>query len=184
MLLKTLAVAAWSFTALAAGPETTAGTITYTATGILASTPTSGSDPLELAGERFTVTVTVSTSAKPSQTGRNWAVYSNLQLTGTVHSGLVGPPPVKIGSKQANIQQLIDPGQYDEFRMGAPLHIFSLNISIVADVKLPAGTLNGPLIQPFNPVTMNPGDASFTYYEGGQSTTLAIQSGTLTAVLN
>ncbi len=182
-----LAAAAVSFFAMAdvlaaaTGAGETGTTITYTASGVFASQPTSGSDPLELAGERFTVTINVGSSTPPSQTGRNWALYSDLTLKGRVHSGLVGNAPVTIGSSSANIQQLIDPGQYDEFRMGAPLKVFSLHISIVADITLPAGTLSGPLLQTFNPVTLSPSDASFTYTYDGASTTLAIQSGTLTA---
>ena len=73
-------------------PAATAPTITYTASGTFASPAANGNDTLKLAGELFSVTIAVSAATKPVKTGRNWALYTKLKLTGTVHSGLPHVP--------------------------------------------------------------------------------------------
>ena len=109
-------------------------------------------------------------------------MYSPLKLTGTVHSGLLGPSPISLVSGGASIQQLINPGKYDVFLLGAPLKIVGLSLTIRANITLPANTIPNPLLHPFSAVTLSPTTATLTYAQGSTSTVLAIQSGTLTAV--
>lgn len=163
-------------------PAATAPTITYTASGTFASPAANGNDTLKLAGEPFSVTIAVSAATKPVKTGRNWALYTKLKLTGTVHSGLLGPSPISITSGAASVQQFIDPGQPDLFVMAAPLKVVGISLTIKANITLPAGTLSKPLLQPFKAVTLTAADATMVYADGTANTTLGIASGTLTAV--
>jgi len=164
----------------AATPATTA-TITYTASGTFATTPSSGSDTLRLAGEPFSVIITVSASTPPYKHGSNWAAYNKLKLTGSVHSGLLGPTPVNIASNQANIIQAIAPNQYDMFTMEAPVQVVGINLTIKAPIVLPWGTIANQLLHPFTAVSLAPGNASMSYADGTNTTVIPVQSGTLTA---
>jgi hypothetical protein len=148
----------------------TAPTITYTASGTFASTPTSGTDTLKLAGEPFSVSIAVSSATAPFKTGSNWAAFDKLKLTGIVHSGLLGATPVSIASTESSIIQAIDPTQYDQFTMEAPIKVVGISLTIKAVVIMPIGTIGKPL-----------GNATLTYSDGTNSTVLAIQTGSLTA---
>jgi len=157
--------------------------ITYSATGTFASPPISGDDTLRLAGEPFSVSIVVSASTPPYKTGPNWAGYHQLKLTGTVHSGLVGPTPVSIASGEASIIQALDPGEFDQFTMEAPIKVVGISLTIKAQIQMPWGTISNQLLHPFNPVTMSTTNTSFTYSDGTSTSVLAIQSGTLTATI-
>lgn len=157
--------------------------ITYAASGTFAAPPISGDDTLRLAGEPFDVSIVVSASTAPYKTGPNWAAYHQLKLTGTVHSGLVGPTPVSIASGEASIIQALDPGQYDLFTMEAPIKVVGIDLTIDAQIELPWGSLSTPLLHPFNAVTLATGNTAFTYSDGTSTTVLSISSGTLTATI-
>jgi hypothetical protein len=158
----------------------TASTVSYTATGTFAAPPNSGNDTLRLAGEPFTVNITVSTSAKPYKTGSNYIVYNAQKLTGTVHSGLLGPTPVNIASGEATIEIAINPGKYDQFVMEAPIKVVGISLTLKAVVTMPLGTISKLGILPFTaPVAFTTNNATLTYSDG-TSTVLGIQSGTLT----
>lgn len=162
----------------------TGTTITYTASGTFASTPTSGADTLKLAGEPFSVSIAVSSATKPYKTGKNWADYDKLKLTGSVHSGLLGATPVNIASGEASITQAINPGQDDLFTLQAPVKVVGISLTIKASITLPSGTIATPLLAPFtSPVKLTATDAALTYSDGTASTVLAIQSGSLTATV-
>jgi hypothetical protein len=163
----------------------TAPIITYTASGTFASAPISGADTLKLAGEPFSVAISVSESTPPYKSGPNWAAYNKLKLTGTVHSGLVGTSPITIGSSQASIIQAfaLAPTQYDMFTMEAPVKVVGINLTIKAVIIMPYGTFKTPLLQPFSTVALAPGNATMTYSDGTASTDLAIQTGTLSATV-
>jgi len=157
--------------------------ITYSATGTFASPPVSGDDTLRLAGEPFSVSIVVSASTAPYKTGPNWAAYHQLKLTGSVHSGLVGPTPVSIASGEASLEQALDPGQYDLFTMLAPIKVVGIDLTIDAQIVMPWGTITTPLLHPFTSVTLATGNTTFTYSDGTSTTVLQIQSGTLTATI-
>ncbi len=179
-ILSCLAIA----TAVAAGsaPDT-APIITFTASGSFSNPPISGDDALRLAGEPFSVSIAVSAATPPSQSGPNWAVYNNLKLNGTVHSGLLGPSPVNIGSRTASLTQAINPGQYDLFTMQAPIVVVGINLTIKAPIAMPPGTIANQLLHPFSPVSLVPANATMSYSQSGLSTTLGISKGTLTGTI-
>jgi len=187
-LTTALMVAAIGFVTIpdqmAAATTTSAGAmITYTASGTFAATALNGADTLKLAGEPFAVTISVSSSTKPTKSGSNWDLYTKLKLTGQVHSGLLGSTPVTIASGGASIEQFINPGQNDLFTMAAPIKVVGLSLTIKANITMPVNTITKPLLHPFNAVTLAPGNATVVYSDGTTSTTLAIQTGTLTATI-
>jgi hypothetical protein len=157
--------------------------ITYAATGTFAAPPISGDDTLRLAGEPFSVSIVVSASTVPYKTGPNWAGYHQLKLTGTVHSGLVGPTPVSIASGEASIIQALDPEQFDQFTMEAPIKVVGISLTIKAQIQMPWGTITNQLLHPFSPVTLATTNTSFTYSDGTSTSVLAISTGTLTATI-
>ena len=161
----------------------TAPAITYTASGTFASTATSGADTLRLAGEPFSVSITVSSSTQPFKHGSNWAAYNKLKLTGTVHSGLLGTTPVTIASSESTIIQGIDPGQYDQFTMEAPIKVVGISLTIKAVITMPSGTIGKPTLGPFSAITLVPANSTVTYQDSSSSTVLAVASGTLTATV-
>ena len=65
-----IAIAAGTLVTASNRLDATTSNITYTATGTFASTPNSGSDALKLAGQPFTVAVTVAATTQPKQTGK------------------------------------------------------------------------------------------------------------------
>lgn len=188
ILRNTLALAAAaigvSFFGLTEKAVAAAPVITYTASGTFASTTISGADTLKLAGEPFTVTISVSSATKPDKHGSNWGSYNKLKLTGIVHSGLLGSSPVNIASNEASITQSIDPGVDDQFTMQAPVKVVGISLTIKATVIMPLGTIPHFLLAPFTaPVTMTPNNATLTYASGTTSTVLAMESGTLTGTI-
>jgi len=178
-----IAIAAICFFNISGNLFAAAPIITYTASGTFASTPTSGADTLKLAGEPFSVTISVSASTAPFKNGSNWAAYDKLKLTGSVHSGLVGPTPVTIASGEASIIQAINPTVDDQFTMEAPVKVVGINLTIKAVVAMPLGTITKPLLHPFALVNLTATDSSVSYSDGTNTTVLAIQSGTLTATI-
>ncbi|HUO29491.1 MAG TPA: hypothetical protein VMU80_09750 [Bryobacteraceae bacterium] len=183
MLATAIAVAAICTISIPATLSAAAPNITYTASGTFATTPTSGSDQLKLAGEPFSVTIVVSAATVPYKTGPNWCAYNALKLTGTVHSGLVGPSPVSIGSAEASIIQATDAPSYDLFTMEAPIKVVEISLTIKAQIELPNATIKNGLLYPFGSVALAPGNATLSYAEGTESTVLPIQTGTLTATI-
>ena len=157
--------------------------VTYTASGTFAATATSGADTLKLAGEPFTVSISASSASEPFKHGRNWGAYDKLKLTGTVHSGLLGAEPVNIASAESTIIQAIDPGQYDQFTMEAPVKVVGISLTIDAVIILPPNTIANPYLHPFAAVGLAPGNATLTYSNGSDSTVLPIQSGTMVATI-
>jgi len=183
-LSVTIAAAAVCFGVSDKLTAATAPIITYKATGTFSSTPLSGTDTLKLAGEPFSVTIPASAASVPYKTGPTYAAYDKLKLTGTVHSGLVGTTPVNIGSGESTIIQGINPNQYDQFQMEAPVRVVGISLTIKATIIMPLGTVSKPLLHPFTtPVAMAPGNATMTYSDGTNTTVLAIQTGSLSATI-
>lgn len=161
----------------------TAPNITYTAAGTFSSAVVSGADTLKLAGQPFTVSVVVSAATVPFKTGPNYAIYNKLKLTGSVYSGLLGSTPINIASAQSTIQQAINPANYDQLVIQAPIQVIGIGLTVKAVVLMPLGTIARPLLYPFKAVALAPGNATVTYSDGSASTVLSIQTGTLTATI-
>ena len=164
-----------------ASAPATAPNVTYTAAGTFASTPTSGADTLRLAGEPFTISIVASTASQPKMHGPNWAVLTPFKMTGQVHSGLLGPTPITIASSADSILQMLGP-QWDLFQTAFPVKVVGISLTINANIYMPPNWIPNALIHPFNPVALTPSNATVTYSDGGVSTVLAVNSGTLTAV--
>ena len=157
--------------------------IVYTASGTFASPATSGADSLKLAGEPFSVTISVSPTTVPFKTGPGYAAYNKLTIKGQVHSGLVGSTPVPIASGEATIIQGITPNVSDTFIMEAPIKVVGMSLTIKATITMPLGTITKPLLHPFNSVTLTPTNAVVSYADTTNTTVLGIETGTLSAVL-
>jgi hypothetical protein len=164
---------------IAAVPNT-APNVTFTASGTFASPPVSGTDTLKLAGEPFLINIVASAASVPIKHGRNWAIISPLKMTGTVHSGLLGSNPVNIASTGASIFQAVGPS-YDIFETAFPIKVVGISLTVNAYFILPAGTITTQLIHPFPAVALDPGNTTVTYSDGTNTTTLAIQSGSMDA---
>ena len=183
---QAIAVAALAICGLiipgARAASNTAPNIIYTATGTFSSIPVSGADQLKLAGEPFTVKVSVNAAAVPYKTGAGWAAYNNLDLTGKVYSALSGPTPIPIQSAHASLRLAIDPNQYDQLTLEFPTTVTGISITIDAVVELPYGTFAKPLAHPFSAVALSPAIATLTYFNTTESTVLTIASGSVSAV--
>jgi len=185
VLLSLLAAAGVCFTAPAqmagANSQAAASIVIFTAGGTFASSPVSGADTLKLAGEPFSITIPVNAAMVPIKTGPNWAVYSPLHMTGQVSSGLLGQTPVDIASAGTSIEQLVGP-QYDEFLAAFPVQVVGSSLTITATLQLPTGTIPNQLVHAFAAVPLSPSSGTIVYSDGINSTTLAIETGTLTAL--
>ncbi len=161
---------------------TTAPNVTYTASGTFANPQVSGTDTLKMAGEPFTISIVANAAAVPVKHGPNWAVYSPLKMTGQVHSGLLGPTPVSIASGAASIELTVGPSS-DIFTTAFPVKVVGISLTINATITLPGGTLANQLVHPFGAVTITSKNATVIYSDGTNSTTLAIQTGTVTGTI-
>jgi hypothetical protein len=185
-LFLTIAAAAVCFLAapgrLAAASPETGATITYTASGTFASTPVSGTDTLKLAGQPFNISVVGNSALKPTKSGKNWALFTPLKMSGSVYSGLVPGTPIPISSSEASIEQTI--GTTDDiFQFASPVYVslLGLTLTVDADLPLPLGTIKTPLMHPFKSVALTT-TSTVTYSDTTSSTELAIEVGTLVAV--
>jgi hypothetical protein len=190
--LTTAAVAVSFGTVAGASGATTPNTapdVTYTASGTFSNPASSGADTLKLAGEPFTISIVANSASVPKQHGPNWAVMNPFKMTGSVHSGLLGPTPINIASGSASILQLVGPS-YDIFTCAFPVTVVGISLTIQATVYLPPGTITTPLIHPFPTISLNPspapaiGSATVIYSNGTDTTTLTVATGgTLSATI-
>ena len=168
-------------TALAGSLAAQAPTITYNANGVFSTPAVSGNDTFKLAGEPFNINIMASASTPPTKNGAQWAEYSNLAMSGTVHTGLE-PTPFNFSGNKANLELAVGNPAYDVFFLGTPIKVISLTISLLAEIKMPPGTITKPLIHPFTaPVALSPSNTMVVYTDNGANTTLTIASGTANA---
>jgi len=177
-----LAIAA-AATLLAAATPLAATNVTYTATGTFSTTVVSGTDTFKLAGQPFSISVVASESAVPVKSGKTYAEYNKLKMTGTVQSGLV-PTPTTLSSGATSVELAYGNPAYDVFALFAPVKILNIQFNITAVIKAPTGTITTNKILPFTaPVTLTSSmtTVTYTYTTNGvtNSTTLTIASGTL-----
>jgi len=158
-----------------------APTITYNANGQFSTPAVNGQDEFKLAGEPFNINVMASAATPPTKNGAQWAEFTNLAMNGTVHTGLE-PTPFNFSGNKANLELAVGNPAYDVFFLGTPIKVISLQISLIAEIKMPFGTITKPLIHPFNaPVTLSPSITQVVYSDGTNNTTLTIAQGTLNA---
>jgi hypothetical protein len=184
--LRLTAIAAAVVLAVAASQNLaaqTAPTLLYHAAGTFANVAINGDDLLELAGEPFNLSISASEATKPGKHGSTWALYSNLTLTGVVHSGF--NPQKRFNISSAHTQLLLSKANaaYDEFKMTCPVTVVGVRLTVVADVHMPKGTLAGFLIKRFTgPVTLNASNITISYSRATPpaSTLLGVSAGSLT----
>jgi len=172
---------------VAQSPATAAPNVTYSASGIFASTPLTGADKFKLAGQPFSIKVVANAATIPTTHGATWAQYTKLKMSGEVVSGLlVGQPPYPISSSLTSMELATGNPSYDVLALFAPVNVLGAQVDITATIEMPPGTIKNGLIHPFTaPVTLSTANAIFTYTDPslGDSTTLQIASGTLNATL-
>ncbi len=188
MLLKnsrstlTLAIVA-AATLLAAAAPLAATNVTYTAAGTFSTTVVSGSDTFKLAGQPFSISIVAAEGSVPVKSGKTYAEYNKLKMTGTVQSGLI-PTPTTLSSGGTSVELAYGNPAYDVFAMFAPLKILNIQFNITAVIKAPKGTITSSAIAPFSaPVSLTSSmtTVTYSYTTNGvtSSTTLTIASGTL-----
>jgi len=187
--LRSIAIASAAlccFAAVGAGAEPN---VNYAATGTFATPAVSGLDTFKLAGQPFTLTFAVNEATKPTRHSETMAEYSNITVVLTVKAGVTGGT-YTYTVLGVNVFLVVGaPGKPDWFFLQIPFTFGGAPIVITAKAKMPAGTIATPAIQPFTaPVTITPRDGVATYAcpacpppYTGNSTTLAIAGGTLSA---
>jgi hypothetical protein len=185
--IQYLAIAAASLACVVAGAAlhaqspNTAPTVVYTASGTFATPQVSGDDTFRLAGEPFSIAVIANSATVPHAHGAGWADYAGLKLKGTVHSGL-DPSGVPMTSSYTFLALALGNPNYNVLQIQAPVIVIKEKITISANIHMPVGTMTKFLIHPFTaPASLDPTNATVTYTNGTDSTTLAIQSGTVNA---
>lgn len=159
--------------AMSAAVPDAAPNVIYKAYGTFIEPPVSGGDLFHLQGEPFNISVTASAASAPKHSGRGYAVYSPLAMTGTVKSGLLSSP-TNISSHSASIE-LQSGATGESFTVASPIRIVGLQIKIQAVIKPPRGTLTTLYIHPFTaPVTMIGANATLSYTDGTETTVLGI----------
>ena len=93
-------------------------------------------------------------------------------MTGTVHSGLLGPSPINIASGAASIYQLVGPA-YDLLTTAFPVKVVGISLTIDAQLTLPPGTIGTPLIHPFASVPLDPTNSIATLTISTRGTVVA-----------
>jgi hypothetical protein len=182
ILLATIAVAAAACVApprLAAASPDTGENVTFTATGTFAASAVSGADQFKLAGQQFTIKVVANSAALPAKHGSNWAAYDNLEMTGTIYSGLLPPnSPVNIKSLKAAITLTVGSTE-DIVQVAFPVRVIGIGLEVNARIVLPGGTLSNDRIRPFAGVALDPANTAVTYNNSTAATVLAVDTGTL-----
>jgi|ERR1700722_17475829 len=167
---------------LVAASQTTAPDVIYTATGVFSSQLISGNDQFHLAGEPFSISIYVSSTAVPTNQGSAFAEYTNLKMAGTITSSVFGPQ--SLFCPFANIA--LENGSLEVFTVLSRISVIGIPINVQASIHLRPGTMGLAPIRPFAPVALGSPDtvtyscpSDSTSCTPGESTVLAIASGTI-----
>jgi hypothetical protein len=136
--------------------------ITYTAAGQFGPNLISGPDKFKLAGEPFSIAISVCESRTPTKTGADYDAYSPLSLTGSVTSGLTGQPTT-IGSQNTSLTLVKPTTGIDTLQLTGLVVFEGADISIHGSIGLPSGTLPSTSIAPFPKATTVSGKSDFSY---------------------
>jgi len=156
----------------------TAPNVTYTASGTFAAPAIAGLDRLGLAGTPYTFTVVVSSALPPAKYQVPiYAVYYPVTVTGTVYpyGNIFGPFLINGAALSLS--------SGDHLQFGFQFLDAGLDLTILAKIDMPKGTLTTLHIRPFTaPVTLTSSNATVSYSDTTASTTLGM-TGTLNATL-
>ena len=136
--------------------------INYQASGTFGPNPISGPDKFKLEGEPFSISVKVCSNKVPTQKGSDYAAYSPLELTGMVKSGLT-EQNTPIESKNTTAILVQPATGVDTIQLSGIVVLEGAEISIHANIALPAGTLTSTNIAPFPSASIIPAKSEFTY---------------------
>jgi hypothetical protein len=157
---------------------TTLPNVIYTASGTFSSTPVSGNDLFELAGNPFKIYITANEGTRPHTTGKGYATYVDLRMKGSVTSGL-SPTPIPIQSTHTFFVLAIGVDQ-DTIEIQAPVEVLQKSITISAKFVLPKGILTKYTIWQFSgPATLTPSSGPVSYSNSGATTVLTVATGSL-----
>src|SRR5690349_66483 len=158
--LRLIAVAV-ALTCMAAPGKLAAQHVVYVASGTF--TLISGNDLFQLRNEPFSIQITGSEGAVPTQTGTGWAQYGNLGFSGTVTSGVTGTP-ISLNNNNTSIILAVGNPTFDFLDVGTGFKILSLPIGMVAKIAMRKGTLANTQILPFtHGVQLSPTSSTLTY---------------------
>jgi len=164
---------------LTAQSADTGENIKYTASGTFAASPINGDDTLKLSGQTFTITVLGNSAKTPVQTGRNWAIFGGMKMSGTVYTGLLPGEPIAISTKKASIHQTISASE-DIFECSFPVTVVGIALNVTATLDLPGGTIKeSKSLRPFATTALAYPTDIMTYSNSTASTTLGIVTGTV-----
>jgi len=167
---------------LAASETPAAPNVIYTASGTFSTPPISGADLFQLQGEPFSISVVANEATVSKNHGPQWAMYSDLKMTGTVQSRLL-PTPTNISSNGTSIILAVGNPTQNIFMLGSPVRVIGITLTVKANIFMPKGTITNDHVLPFTaPVTLTPATATMTYSDGANTTTLGI-NGTLSAAV-
>jgi hypothetical protein len=151
--------------------------------GLFATPPVSGNDLLQLAGQKFQISVIVAKDTKPLKHGHKWAIYNNIKMQGVVYSGFSPNQPFPIHSKHAVLVLSERAPGFDLFKLTTDVTVSGIKLTVTADVHMPKGTLAGFEIKPFNndvTLTNSPQNVTLTYASATAATVLDVSQGTFT----
>jgi len=185
---RLIALASVSLACLAPATAAAAPNVLYTASGTFATTIVSGSDLLKLAGQPFSIGILANESLKPTTHTKTSATYTNVDLMGTLQSGLAPGTAIPISSAGATLTlQIGTAGGPDQASVQFTVAALGATETISGMVSMPPGTLTTLAIRPFTaPVafTGTNGSATYTCNIGCTTpTTLAIASGSVNGAL-
>jgi hypothetical protein len=163
--LWSIAIAAAAISGFAAPENLVASctaSVTYQASGSFGSNVIKGQDAFKLGGEPFSITLYGCQTKQPSQTGPDYAVYSGIELTGTVKSALI-TTPYTIKPTAMTFIVVRPPTGPDLFEVEGNLTVFGSLIFVHGSIAVPAGTLTSTSIAPFPKVSIVTASSGFSY---------------------
>jgi hypothetical protein len=165
--MRSIAIAAAVISGFAASQNLMAVTcsedvVTYLASGAFGPNVIQGLDSFKLAGEPYTIYLYACESKQPSKTGSDYAIYTGIELTGTVQSSLITQPyTIK---PAAMTFTLVEPTKgADLVEVAGDVLVEGSQIYIRATIALPAGTLTSTKIVPFSSVSIVTASSVFSY---------------------
>jgi hypothetical protein len=181
--MQSIAIAAAMLCCFAGAGVAGTPSVTYTGSGVFANPADKGNDLLELAGQQFTLSVTVSEAAKPIHQSPTYAIYGKVPVTGTVYSALLPGEAIPLtAGTVGNFELSVGAtGEPDTLWFTFTQVVIGVNLKITCRVFMPHGTITTPQIVPFATVTLGSDNGMVSYSDTTAATVLGFASGTLTA---
>jgi hypothetical protein len=138
------ALCGYAATIQAAEPD-----IAFAASGVFAIPAIGGADAFGLAGEPFTLSFTINEAAKPTRHSETISEYDKVPVVVEAISRNFGPQP-QIRATATLVLAAGTSGKPDRFFLTFPIVVEGgLTVRFTARIRMPAGTIASPAIQPF-----------------------------------